>query len=114
MSWNLRVSSEAEQCIDEQMQWYEIDEKHGGAELANRWLGKLEAALMKLSEHPERHGFAPENGRWHQGLDIRQMRFRPWKTKPGWRVLYVLDERLHTLTVLQVRHERRQWLFVDE
>jgi hypothetical protein len=27
--------------------------------------------------HPERHGFAPESGRWMPGIAIRQARFKP-------------------------------------
>ena len=110
MNWELRISSEAERCIEEQMLWYEADERHGGADLADRWLKKLEAALQKLGDHPERHGFAPENGQWHPEVVIRQLRFKPWKSKPGWRVLYVMDDEKHRVIVLQVRHERRPWL----
>lgn len=109
MSWELRISSEAERCIEEQMQWYEEDERHGGADLANRWLDTLENTLAKLTKNPRRYGFAPENGRWHSELRIRQFKFLPWKSKPGWRVLFVLEEDTHELTVLQVRHERRPW-----
>ena len=114
MNWRLRIASEAEACIREQQQWYESDEKHGGADLADRWLTSLEVALGELCERPERHGFAPENGRWRSELSIRQMRFKPWKTRSAWRVLYVLDERHRVITILQVRHEHRRWLFEGE
>lgn len=114
MSWELRISSEAEACINEQQQWYESDERHGGADLANRWLGLIEAALGELENHPERHGFAPENGRWRPELKIRQMRFRPWRSRSAWRVLFVLDEANGIITILQVRHEHRKWLFEEK
>jgi hypothetical protein len=111
MTWELRISSEAEACIDEQQQWYESDEKHGGAILANRWLASIEVALGELCQRPERHGFAPENGRWRPELKIRQMRFKPWKTRSAWRVLYVLDETKGIIALLQVRQEHRRRLF---
>ncbi|GAA5138966.1 hypothetical protein GCM10023213_18860 [Prosthecobacter algae] len=110
MSWKLHLAPDAVRCIEDQMRWYEEDEQRGGSDLADRWLGKLETALSKLNQHPERHGFAPENGRWQPHLELRQMRFVPWKSKPGWRLLYVLDEGRQHLTLLQVRHERRPWL----
>ena len=111
MNWELRISSEAEACINEQQQWYESDEKRGGTVLADRWLELIEVAMTELCKHPERHGFAPENGRWRPELNIRQMRFKPWKTRSSWRVLYVLDEKNGIITILQVRHEHRRWLF---
>lgn len=111
MSHALTISAEAQRTIDVQLEWYESDEKHGGVEVADRWLDRLEMALHKLAASPRRYGFAPENGRWHPELEIRQMQFRPWKSSPGWRVLFIIDEKKHVVTVLQVRHERRQWLF---
>ena len=89
--FELRLSSEAERCIEEQLLWYEADENHGGAELADLWMGLLETTLETLKQHPERHGFAPENGRWKPDIPIRQMRFKPWKTPSAWRILYVID-----------------------
>jgi len=114
MNHGLRLSSEAERGVEEQLQWYEADEKYGGGELAGRWMDLLEAALDTLSQHPERHGFAPENGRWIPDMSIRQMRFKPCKTPSAWRVLYVLDENARLLTVLQVRHEKRPLLAEGE
>ena len=90
MNYELRLSSEAERCIEEQLQWYEAAEQDGGSELADRWFDLLEAALEALGQHPERHGFAPENGRWMPEIAIRQMRFKPWKTSSAWRILYVM------------------------
>jgi plasmid stabilization system protein ParE len=110
MDYELRLSAEAERCIEDQLLWYEADEANGGAELADRWLDLLEAALDALSQHPERHGFAPENGRWLSGVSIRQMRFKPWKTPSTWRVLYVIDEETRQVIVLQIRHEKRPLL----
>lgn len=110
MDYELLLSSEAERCIEDQILWYEADETRGGAELADRWLDLLETAFDTLRQNPERYGFAPENGRWIPEIPIRQMRFKPWKTPSAWRILYVTDEQLARVTVLQVRHERRPLL----
>ena len=110
MDYELLLSSEAERCIEDQLLWYEADEAGGGAELADRWLDLMEKALETLRQHPERYGFAPENGRWMPGISIRQMRFKPWKTPSAWRILYVIDEKAARITVLQIRHERRPLL----
>jgi plasmid stabilization system protein ParE len=114
MSYELSLSKEAQQSIEEQLQWYESDEKHGGTDLADRWLALLETALNKLTKNPQRYGPAPENGRWRAEFEVRQLQFRPWKTSVGWRVLFVIDDKLKVVTVLQVRHERRRWLFEAE
>lgn len=110
MNYELLLSSEAERCIEDQLLWYEADEARGGADLADRWMDLLETALDTLRQHPERCGFAPENGRWMPGISIRQMRFKPWKTPSAWRILFVIDEGAARVTVLQVRHEKRPLL----
>jgi plasmid stabilization system protein ParE len=114
MIWELQITSEAERCIEEQVQWYEADRKHGGPELACRWVERLERLLDHLCQHPERHGFAPENGRWMAHLAIRQIRFKPWTSPSAWRVLYVIMEDSGQVVVLQIRHERRPLLFEGE
>ena len=113
MDYELRLSSEAERCIEDQLLWYEAEETNGGVEIAGRWMDLLETALDGLGRHPERHGFAPENGRWMPGISIRQLRFKPWKTPSAWRILYVIDEGAKQVTVLQVRHEKRPLLEDD-
>ena len=109
-NYDLRISKEAEHCIEEQLQWYEAVATDGGGELADRWMNMLEAALEALGQDPERHGFAPENGRWMPEISIRQMRFKPWKTPSVWRVLYLIDDKARQVAVLQVRHEKRPLL----
>lgn len=106
----LRLSAEAERCIEEQLLWYEADETRDGAALADCWMDLLETTLETLRQHLERYGFAPEDGRWMPGISIRQMRFKSWKTPSAWRILYVIDEEAVRVTVLQVRHEKRPWL----
>lgn len=114
MDFELLLSSEAERCIEEQLLWYEEDPAHGGIELADRWMEKLELVLERIRKHPERNGFAPENGRWRSDVILRQMRFKPWKTPSNWRILYVMDEKNRQVTVLQIRHERRPLLGDEE
>ncbi|MES2477101.1 MAG: type II toxin-antitoxin system RelE/ParE family toxin [Verrucomicrobiota bacterium] len=114
MEYQLRISTEAEHCIEDQLLWYEAEQAHGGVELSERWLDLLEAALEGLTEHPERHGFAPENGRWMPAISIRQLRFKPWKTPSAWRILYAIDDEAKLVTVLQIRHKKRPLLEDDE
>jgi hypothetical protein len=110
MDFELLLSSEVERCIEEHLLWYEEDPAHGGIEMADRWMDKLELVLEGIRKHPERNGLAPENGRWRPDVILRQMRFKPWKTPSSWRILYVMDEKNRQVTVLQIRHERRPLL----
>lgn len=114
MKYELTLAGEAQTTIDKQIEWYEADDKRGGSVLALKWVDKLEKVLAKLEDSPHRYGLAPENGRWSPDIVIRQMQFRPWKSGVGWRVLFVIDEPGRIVTVLQVRHERRRWLFETE
>lgn len=114
MSYRWELSNTAKAAVEAQLAWYESDTRHGGAEFGDRWIESLERALSKLAEAPLRHGMAPENGRWNAHLQLRQMLFRPWKTCIGWRVLYTIDEDAKLVSVLQIQHERRRWLFEAE
>lgn len=111
MSYEVAVSRAGGSAIAEQVEWYRADEQHGGEELAAKWLAKLEPALASLAVMPRKHGLAPENGRWHPEIEVRQLLFRPWKSGAGWRVLFAIDDSVRVVTVLQVRHGRRRWLF---
>jgi plasmid stabilization system protein ParE len=110
MDYGLLLSAEAERSIEDQMIWYETDESNGGSELADRWLDRLEQALECLSQDSERCGLAPENGRWMPYLTVRQMQFKPWKRPSVSRILFVINEQLTQITVLQIRHEKRPLL----
>ena len=110
MEHELRLSSEAERGIEDPLQGDEADETNGGVELTDRWLDLLEAALASLSQHPERHGFAPENGRWMPGISIHQMRLKPGKKPPAWRVLFGNDDETRLVTVLLILPEKRPLL----
>ncbi len=114
MNFEVRQASSADECVAAQVEWYRSDENHGGDELALRWFDLLHIALATLSKNPQRHGFAPENGKWMPQHPIRQMLFRPWKSGVGWRVLYTIDEAKKLVTILQIRHEHRRWLFEAE
>jgi plasmid stabilization system protein ParE len=107
MKFQYSLSSEAFESIEKQQTWLE---ENAGDELADFWMVSLKAALEGLALHPEKNGFAPENADWQMEVKIRQKRFRPWKGKPGWRVLYSVDEAAAMVTILQVRHESMPWV----
>ncbi len=110
MPFLVTIAAEATRCIEDQIAWYEVDESHGGPELADRWLELLQKALVDLESNPEGFGFAPENGKWQPQFALRQMPFKPWKKKFGWRLLFVVDHENHHVTIIQIRHERRPLL----
>ena len=114
MRYRWELSDEAKAAVERQAAWYESDVRHGGIELSERWVSALEPEYEKLAAEPRRYGMAPENGRWNVGVEIRQMLFRPWKSGVGWRVLYAIDEAHKLVTILQIRHEHRRWLFEAE
>jgi len=110
VSFDIRFSIEAEESIDHQLHGYkaQLDEGH---QLARRWYHKLGEALEALRDRPERFGFAPENGRWSPELELYQLKFRPWKTGSTWRVLFVIEAKKETVTVIQIRHASRRRLY---
>ncbi len=110
MSYALKYSKTAEDQIEKQQLWYEADEQRGGLELSVRWIHGLFAAVETITAHPQRYPFAPENGRWMKRHSIRQLVYRPWQGKPGWRVLYVIKEKSKVISILDIRHESRRWL----
>lgn len=114
MIYSVKQAPSADACVAAQINWYRGNEQHGGEALALRWFELLHLALATLCKNPTRHAFAPENGEWMQQYEIRQMLFRPWKSGAGWRVLYTIDEARKIVTILQIRHEHRRWLFEDE
>jgi len=111
MTYSVEQAPSADKCVVAQVNWYREDERRGGEALARRWFDLLHLALATLGRNPTRHGLAPKNGKWMQQHEIRQMLFRPWKSGVGWRVLYTIDETRKLVTILQIRHERRRWLF---
>lgn len=110
MNYRVKQSASGDAAIAAQVAWYQADERRGGEALAKRWLDLLHRSLAGLAETPTRHRLAPENGEWLPQHRIRQMLFRPWKSRAGWRVLFTIDEKAKLVTVLQVRHERRRYL----
>lgn len=114
MIYSVKQAPSADACVATQVNWYRENEQRGGDALALRWFELLHLALATLANNPTRHGFAPENGQWMPQAEIRQMLFRPWKSGAGWRALYTIDESLKLVTILQIRHEHRRWLFEPE
>jgi mRNA-degrading endonuclease RelE of RelBE toxin-antitoxin system len=110
MSYRWSIADPAVATIQSQLEWYLADERNGGTDLAERWMSRLQTALEKLALRPYSHGMAPENGRWLETVELRQMQFRPWRTGVGWRVIYTIDEGDKLVTILQIRHEHRRYL----
>ena len=106
----IEIPYKAERSIDEQIDWLFSNPGGDGKRLSEKWSDEFDIVLESLAFHPERNGFAPENGKIFHGVEIRQKRFRPWKGKPGWRVLYMVDDNEGVVTILQIRHERQPWV----
>jgi plasmid stabilization system protein ParE len=111
MSYQYSLNDDAEVEVLRQSAWYLSEIPEGGYDMACRWNSGLQTALEKLAKAPHRFGFAPENGEWLPEHEIRQMLLRPWKSGVGWLVLFTIDEEQKLVTVLQVRHEHRRWMF---
>lgn len=114
MSYQVELSPEAIDSIDEQALWYETQVRPDGDVLAERWLRELRESLRTLALNPQRHALAAENGQWHPEIVLKRLLFRPWKTGRGWRVLFWIDESRMTVRVLLVRHESRPPLADEE
>lgn len=106
----IEIPPRAELSIEEQIDWLFESPRDDGEQLSEKWADEFDKVLASLTSHPERNGFAPENGKIFPDAKIRQKRFRPWKGKPGWRVLYMIDELDAIVTILQVRSERQPWV----
>jgi len=105
----IHLSPSGEEAIEEQIAWLKLSPSGDGSRLARRWYDDLGAVFESLTRHPERNGFAPENGSAVPGTEVRQKRFRPWKGKPGWRVIYAIDTPGGIINILDVRSERQPW-----
>jgi plasmid stabilization system protein ParE len=105
----IEIPPRAELSIEEQIDWLFKSPRGDGERLSEKWANEFDNVLESLTSYPERNGFAPENGKIFRGVKIRQKRFRPWKGKSGWRVLYMVDELEAIVTILQIRHERQPW-----
>ncbi len=106
----IEIPPRAELSIEEQIDWLFKSPRGDGERLSEKWANEFDNVLESLTSYPERNGFAPENGKIFRGVKIRQKRFRPWKGKPGWRVLYMDDELEAIVTILQIRHESQPWV----
>ncbi len=106
MRYTLLISAKARQHVRDQRAWYHTHLEDGSA-LAARWTRLLEQALEKLREQPSRHSPAASHEQIDPRVLVRRMLFRPWQSGKGWRVLFTIDERERSVTVLQIRHERR-------
>jgi plasmid stabilization system protein ParE len=67
---------------------------------AHAWFNGLEAAILRLDEHPARGAVIPEDG------DLRHLLYG---NKPHiYRIIYAIDERRRVVTVLHIRHRARE------
>lgn len=67
--------------------------------LAETWFNALEEVILSLDKHPARGAAVPEDRRLRQLLHGR---------KPNvYRVIYDIDEQNQVVTVLHIRHGRR-------
>jgi len=66
---------------------------------AHAWFNDLERVVLSLDEHPARGSFISEDG---------SLRHLLYGRKPNvYRVIYKIDEQNHVVTVLHLRHGRR-------
>jgi len=107
MRFRYALDEDALVSVREQLIWFE---KNSSEEIADFWVKSLETCIDEINAHPERNGFAPENWKRFADGEVRQKRFRPWKGKPGWRVLYMIEEIGAVVKILQIRNERQPWL----
>jgi plasmid stabilization system protein ParE len=63
---------------------------------ARDWFNELETAVFSLDQNPARGAVTPEDGA------LRELRFR--KRRNVYRIIYSIDERRQTATVLHIRH----------
>lgn len=75
-----------------------VDAAESGA--AQAWFQGLEAAVLSLDENPARSPATPENGR------LRHLLYG--HGRHVYRVIYAIDERGRTVTVLHIRHGARR------
>lgn len=69
------------------------------SESASRWFNGLAQAVLSLERHPERGAIIPENKRFRHLL---------FGNKQGiYRIIYAVDKRRTTVTVLHIRHGAR-------
>ena len=66
---------------------------------ARAWFNGLEASVGSLDEHPNRGAVTPEN------KHLRQLIYG--KTPDAYRIIYSVDERRRTVSVLHIRHGAR-------
>jgi mRNA-degrading endonuclease RelE of RelBE toxin-antitoxin system len=106
MSYDLILSKQFRKQVRELRSWYQVHVEDG-VSLAHRWTRALDKSLNELCANPKRQGLAPSIEQQHPDVPVRRMLFRPWKSKRGWRILFVVDDSTRTIEVLHLRHESR-------
>jgi plasmid stabilization system protein ParE len=95
-TYRVVVTAGAERDLQGAHDWY----RQHNPEAATRWLATMRDAILSLSEFPEAHPLAPENDAFD--MPIRQ---KVAGLSAPWRILFMVEG--HTVTVLHVRHGRR-------
>lgn len=83
--------------------------EHRDPEQAARWLEGFEAAILSLSDAPERHPLAPESATFE--IELRQMTYG-LSSKPTHRAVFEVQG--PTVIVHAVRHLARRDLNLDD
>lgn len=97
---NLRVEVQPEAQLDLEDAF--LYAAHRAPETAARWLRRFEEHLKTLRLHPERCGFAPENGKVKR--ELRQLLFG---RKPHvYRIIFTMDGDI--VRVLRIRRAARR------
>lgn len=108
MNYRVRVTSHARRQLSESAVWWA---EHRSADQAMRWLVGFEQALAALSENPEKHGLARENGLYDLPFQVRQLAYGVGK-KPTHRAVF--EVRGDTVYVVAIRHLAQRDLLTDE
>ena len=74
------------------------------------WIESLENTLRSLETMPERCPLAPENGRWFEDLELRQLLFTEFPST--YRIIFTVIE--GKVRILQVRHGARRFLYEED
>jgi plasmid stabilization system protein ParE len=105
MKYRVEITAEAETEIKEAYLWIFGDSPANAA----RWRRGLLEAVRSLSQQPTRCTLAPESAFFKQ--EIRQLLYG--KRGGVYRVLFIIEEKKKTVSILHIRHAAREYLQPD-
>jgi plasmid stabilization system protein ParE len=100
MTYEIKISSEADQEADEVYEWIARDSLRN----ASRWYLGLIDAIQTLSENPQRCPLAPDDGAFDD--EVRQLLYG--KRKGVYRILFTISS--DAVHILKIRHGARKYL----